>query len=160
MPVNHLAAALEKELKHHTIQADDYFINHLFPTDLLPSCMSDQTIISELSKLHDRQPSVWNQARSCFCSGISLLKEEQLADWLNNIGTTLGKAFNHEPLHLWSHHSCNTPPIGASFTVQRKPDLILLDKKYHDELRKSHKQIDWVFIRAIAEVTCSPKISK
>jgi protein kinase-like protein len=158
-PANLLVNALEKELK--ILNADDYFINHLFPMKLMPLGMTDETVIAKLSISHEGEPSIWNEARHCFRSTPSSLKEDNLAGWLNSIGTTLEKAFKCDLLRLWSHRSCETPPIGASSSVKRKPDLILLDKKYHDELQgHPHQQIDWAFIRAIAEVTSSSHISK
>jgi Fungal protein kinase len=160
-PANKLVNALEKELK--VLKADDYFINHLFPMHLLPEGMSDETIIKELSKSHNGNPSIWNEKGICFRDKPSALtgKEGGLANWLNNIGTTLGKVLGREPLRFWSHRSCDTPPIGASSSIKRKPDLILIDKTYFDEFQDNpHKQIDWAFIRAIAELTCSPSISK
>jgi hypothetical protein len=157
-PGNHLVDALEKELK--VLKADDYFINHLFPTMLLPLGMTDETIIAELSKPHDKDPSIWNEEKLCFRVTPSALNESGLAAWLNSIGATLEKAFKHKPLRLWSHRSCDTPPIGASSSVKRKPDLILLDRTYYDEMQTHGKEIDWAFIRAIAEVTQSPSHSK
>ena len=152
-PPNLLAQALDKEF--NILQADDYFINDLFPTKLLPSGMSDETVIAELSK-----QNIWNEDRNCFRDTPSSLDESHLAAWLNSIGTTLGKAFGHEPLRLWSHRSCDTPPVGASSSIIRKPDLILLDKKHHDETQDPRHQMDWAFIRAIGEVTRSSSISK
>ena len=157
-PANRLVDALEKELKRHTINADDYFIDHLFPVGLLPAGMSDEAVLAELSKQHDEKPSIWINELRRFRN--MPLKEEALADWLNSIGNTLGNAFGRDPLRLWSHISCDTPPIGASATIKRKPDLILLDKNHHSELLVSNKQVDWAFIRAITEVTRSPEISK
>jgi hypothetical protein len=157
-PGNQLVNALKKEFK--VLKADDYFINHLFPTKLLPLGMTDEAVIAELSKSHDGEPTIWIEGKLRFRETPSALKESDLAGWLNNIGTTLAKAFKHKLLRLWSHRSCETPPIGASSSVQRKPDLILLDKKYYDEMQDPHKQIDWAFIRAVAEVTQSPSHSK
>lgn len=157
-PANLLVGALEKELK--IIDADDYFVSHLFPPNLWPLGMCDETVIAELSKPHNGERKVWDAKLERFLDKPSAFTEGELAEWLNRIGTTLGKAFRHEPLRLWSHLSCDTPPIGASSSVKRKPDLILLDKTHYDELQDCNKQIDWAFIRAIAEVTTSPSISK
>jgi serine/threonine protein kinase len=156
-PPKLLVQALDQELK--IIKADDYFISHLFPTTLLPSGMNDETVIAELSKPLNGE-SIWNTRRECFRTKPSSLKESDLAVWLNSIGTTLGKAFGYEPLRLWSHRSCETPAIGASSSITRKPDLILLDKKYYDELQDPQHPTDWAFIRAFGEVTSSGSISK
>jgi len=86
------------------------------------------------------------------------LKEKEMADWLNQITTILGEISKCEPLRLWSDRSCDTPPIGSP--IKRKPGLILLDKKYYNELQDPNKQTDWAFIRSFAEVTRSPEASK
>jgi hypothetical protein len=157
-PAKHLVNALGRELKEHIIKGDDYFVDQLFPTESLPLGVNDQEMITELSKPHDGKPSIWNKEKHRFRD--TPLKEGELADWLNTIGTILGKAFKREALRLWSHLACDTPPFGASPTVKRKPDLVLLDKKHYDDLQKSNsKQIDWAFIRAIAEVSRSSSIS-
>ena len=159
-PQNQLVPALVRELKHNTIPADDYFINHLFPAKLMPHGMQDEAIMAELSKEHDGKPSIWNEEEQCFRDTLYSLKEEQLANWLNNVGNTLGDAFGHSPLRLWSHISCDTPPVGASAYISRKPDLILLDKDYHNVLSNPNEKVDWAFIRAIAEVTRSKSVSQ
>ena len=157
-PANHLVAALDRELKRNTIEADDYFINHLFPASRLPSGMGDQAIMEELSKPHEGKPPIWNKKGECFRDTPSSLNEKELAVWLNGIGTTLGKAFGHEPIRLWTHISCDDAPVGSN--IKRKPDLILLDKKYYDTMSKSIEKVDWAFIRAITEVTSSQKMSQ
>jgi hypothetical protein len=157
-PANRLVTALGRELQSNTIEADDYFINHLFPASLLPSGMGDQAMLEELSKPHEGKPSIWNEKEECFRVTPSALNEKHLAAWLNSIGTTLGKAFNYEPLRLWTHISCDEAPLGSN--IKRKPDLILLDKKYYDTMSKSIEKVDWAFIRAIAEVTSTDKMTQ
>jgi hypothetical protein len=158
-PAYQLPAALTRELQHHIDIADDYFINHLFPEKSLPLGMSDEAIFQALSISDNRKTSICN-GEGHLLQTPSALKEEELANWLNSIGTTVGNAFNKKPLRFWSHFSCDTPSIGASSTVQRKPDLVLLDEKHYGGLNGNFKQIDWAFIRAFAEVTSQSSISQ
>lgn len=157
-PADRLPKALERELK--VLQADDYFVNSLFPESLLPSGMNDEKIIAALSKSTGDMPPIWDEKELRFL--VAPLAESNLTDWLNSIGNALELAFGHQLLRLWTYRSCDTPPVGASSTVQRKPDLILLDKTYHKEMEKqnSNIQTDWAFIRAIAETTRSETMSK
>ncbi|KAF8811706.1 hypothetical protein BYT27DRAFT_7088968, partial [Phlegmacium glaucopus] len=122
-----------------------------FPLECSPFGVSDQLILKMLSKPHNGKPVMWNEAEHCFRDMPSTFRENDLAAWLNNIGTIMGQVFGCEILHLWSHRSCDTPPIGS--LIERKPDLILLDKKYYEELQDPNKQTDWAFIHGFAEVT-------
>jgi hypothetical protein len=156
---DNLVGALNRELGNHTFSADDYFIKKLFPSSLLPSGMPfGDAVFEELSKAHDNETRIWNKKKQRFCVTPSKLNEKELANWLNSIGTALGNAFDQKPLRLWSNISCNTPPIGSP--IARKPDLVLLNKEHHDEMQNPNRQLDWAFIRAIAEVTNSSEISK
>lgn len=158
-PANRLIVALEKEFKN-SINADDYFVGYLFPTKLLPEGMTDEAIIEQLSMSSNGKPAIWDRKRDRFVKDPSKLDEDKLAVWLNNIGTTLGNAFHHETVRIWSHGCRNTPPVGGSPDVLRKPDLVLLNKKYYDEIQVSNERVDWAFIHAFAEVTCSQRISQ
>ncbi|KAF8800196.1 hypothetical protein BYT27DRAFT_7314312 [Phlegmacium glaucopus] len=125
-PADWLVCALQKELGSKTLEADNYFINYLFPSEHSPFGVSDQVI-------HNGKPVMWNEAEHCFCDMLSTFRENDLAVWLNDIGTIMGQVFGREILHLWSHRSCDTPPISSP--IKHKPDLILLDKKYYKELQ-------------------------
>ncbi|KAF8808614.1 hypothetical protein BYT27DRAFT_7286074 [Phlegmacium glaucopus] len=150
-PADQLVCALQKELGPETFEADDYFINYLFPLERSPFGVLDQVILKMLSEPHNRKPAMWNEAEHCFHDMPSTFRENDLAAWLNNIGTIMGQVFSHEILCLWSQRSCNTPPISSP--IKCKPDFILLDKKYYKELQDPNKQTDWAFIHGFAEVT-------
>jgi hypothetical protein len=79
-------------------------------------------------------------------------KEHNVCVWLNNLGAAIGATCNpkREPNRVWLSESCEVPLGGAP--IRRKPDLILLDRKYHEFVKTSHSA-DWAFVSALAEVT-------
>jgi hypothetical protein len=75
-----------------------------------------------------------------------------MTNWLNEIGDAMAHATGKQHFRVWSCHNRNTPPGGSN--IKQKPDLILIDKKYHDCLKgEKGNSSDWCFIQAFVEMT-------
>ena len=76
-------------------------------------------------------------------------QESEVAEWMNNIGDDLARKLPNGPrlLRKWSAQNANTSLAGSS--VERKPDIILVD---HD----SASPYFWQNVRGLTEVTSQP----
>jgi hypothetical protein len=121
-----LNSVLSMELKDDTIIASDTFIDRLFPTERAPFPI-DSILFKALAK-----KGFWN-AQTLLLQGLEY-SEVGMASWLNNVGKTMGEVYGCSLKRLWWHGTCNLPPSGAP--INRKPDLVLLSREYHDTMTK------------------------
>jgi hypothetical protein len=70
--------------------------------------------------------------------------EKNVAEFLNEICTDIGRVAKVERIRDWNSNFCNSPLEGSP--ISRKPDIILVDNQ-------SRSPVTWTSIRAIAEVT-------
>jgi hypothetical protein len=143
-----LNSVLSMELKDDTIIASDTFIDRLFPTEraLFPI---DSILFKALAK-----KGFWN-AQTLLLQGLEY-SEVGMASWLNNVGKTMGEVYGCSLKRLWWHGTCNLPPSGAP--INRKPDLVLLSREYHDTMTKDPQRVNWLRIRSLAEVTSEKRM--
>lgn len=128
-------------------------VDHLFPSTKLPFPVDDEF----LEKLQDKwidaegrtMPGVWS--RNKFRDPPKEFTEEKFRIWMNHLAKAMSAATGKAVRRVWSHHTCNTPPVG-SFT-KCKPDLVLLDTNYLKCINDHGIVTDWALIRAFAEVT-------
>jgi hypothetical protein len=83
--------------------------------------------------------------------------EQDLADWLNLLSYIMGSIRGTQSTCIWSHRSKNRSPVGSN--IPRKPDLVPVNKSYDQLLTTNYdRDLDWCFIKAIAEVSAEKKM--
>ncbi|KAF8228497.1 hypothetical protein L208DRAFT_1379346 [Tricholoma matsutake] len=97
MSPEHLGAALVKELKPHTLTADDDFIDTMFSPSHCPLTVPDTIALAALSKPIGQKPALWDQAN--YILKMLEYKKKDLAEWLNQMGEYLEQLIGHKPLH-------------------------------------------------------------
>jgi len=104
-------------------------------------------LLNKLSVPVGANPPIWNKRKSCFCQPPTHFGETAICQWLNNIGTTMGLVYGRPCERLWWSGYCGSLLVDSS--IQRKPDLILLDHSYYDRvLQKDSASAEWTFFRA------------
>ena len=147
-------AALRKELARNTLNTNSNFLEHLLPHGRLPFPVNED-LLRKLSAPIGTNAPVWNERKSCFRQPPMDFGEAAVCEWLNDIGTTLGLVYGRRCERLWWCGDCRMPLVDPS--VQRKPDLILLDRDYYDSVsQKNSPGAKWVFVKALAEVHQTP----
>jgi hypothetical protein len=147
-------AALRKELARNTLNTKSNFLEHLLPRRRLPFPV-DEDLLRKLSAPIGMNVPIWNEHKSCFCQPPMDFGESAVCEWLNDIGTTLGLVYGRRCERLWWCGDCRMPFVDPS--IQRKPDLILLDRDYYDNVsQKNSPGAKWVFVKALAEAHQTP----
>ena len=156
---NQVNALLHKELSGRVIDTTTDFIYQIFSEKRKPLTIDDnfyKTLAQTQLDNHDNpSPPLWNQQNRTLL-GPAGYSESHLTDWLNLLSKVMGTVLGTTSTRIWSNRSKNAPLIGSS--IQRKPDLILIDKSYDERLRSSYDlDTDWCFVKAIAEVTAEKR---
>jgi hypothetical protein len=142
-----LAPALVAELKNNTIAAGLEFLDLIFPQSRAPFTL-DSKIFTRL-----KNQSIFTPGTNSFAP-LSDFKESTVGKWLNDIGTALEKEYGVPVKRCWWHRSSVLSPGGSHLNL--KPDLILLDKEYHDtlsQLEDKDSRVNWLLVRSFTEVT-------
>ena len=138
---------LRKYLTGNTLNTNNDFLEQLLPHEMLPFPI-DANLLSKLSVPIGTNPPIWNECNSCFCRPPTHFGETAICKWLNNIGTTMELVYGRPCERLWWSGFCRSPLVDSS--IQRKPDLVLLDRSYYDRvLQKDSAGAEWTFVRAI-----------
>ena len=158
IPSTLINQALGAELAGNVVDCDFSVIDLIFPNDRLPFKIDDD-LLKKMSTSHDSFPALWDKKQNRFCSVPREFTEDAISDWLNTLGGVMGKIFNRKVERVWWSGNRDTPPVGAH--LQRKPDLVLLDRKYHGRLTAPpFGNTDWAFIRAFGEVTSGTQLRR
>ncbi len=137
---------LRKHLTGNTLNTHNDFLEQLLPREMLPFPIN-VNLLNSLSVPIGTNPPIWNERKSCFCQPPTHFGETTICQWLNNIGTTMGLVYGRPCERLWWSGCCGSPLVDPS--MQRKPDLILLDRSYYDRiLQKDSAGAEWTFVRA------------
>jgi len=137
---------LRKHLTGNTLNTHNDFLKQLLPREMLPFPININ-LLNKLSVPVGANPPIWNERKSCFCQPPTHFGETAICQWLNNIGTTMGLVYGRPCERLWWSGYCGSPLVDSS--IQRKPDLILLDRSYYDRvLQKDSAGAEWTFVRA------------
>ena len=152
---NQVNAVLRKELRKRIIDTTTDFILQIFPEKQKPFIIDDnfyKALSQTCCDIHNNPcPPLWDQQKRTLSKPASY-SESDLADWLNLLSKVMGDARGTTSTRLWSHR-CKDRPLAGS-NIQRKPDLILIDKSYDARLKSSYDlETDWFFVKAIGEVT-------
>jgi len=150
VPVAQLNDALRKELAGNTLNSHSNLLERLLPRERLPFPV-DEDLLRRLSAPIGTHPPIWDELESSFCQPPTDFGEAAVCDWLNNIGTTMGLVLGRQCERLWWSGNCGEPLVGSS--VHRKPDVVLLERNYHDQV--SQKDLlgpKWAFVKALAVV--------
>ena len=150
VPVAQLNDALRKELAGNTLNSHSNLLERLLPRERLPFPV-DEDLLRRLSAPIGTHPPIWDELESRFCQPPTDFGEAAVCDWLNNIGTTMGLVLGRQCERLWWSGNCGEPLVGSS--VHCKPDVILLERNYHDQV--SQKDLlgpKWAFVKALAVV--------
>ena len=153
IPAPQLESCLKKDLSGNIIiTLPTFFLDELWPVSALPCPLDEHTIFKVLT--HNK---VWNNIQDCFVTPPTSLTELHMAEWLNKLGGLIG-AFTgsgFERKRSWSTSTHSRQPGGAS--INRKPDLVLVDKSFVDKLPEGtpRPHISWTHIHTFAEVTRS-----
>jgi hypothetical protein len=137
-----LAPQLKQELASNISQSAN-LADIVFPTDCLPFPV-DESLLEHLAR-----HNIWDIEGAHFLQKPKSFSENDLAEWLNILGRTIGLAYNKRRLRIWNASTCNLPPSGSK-TI-RKPDLVLLDREEHS--KSNFSRVRWCSIRAFAEVS-------
>ena len=128
-------------------------VDHLFPSTKLPFPVDDEFLDKLKDKWIDENgqniPGVWS--RNKFRDPPKEFTEEKFRIWMNHLAKAMSAATGKAVQQVWSHHTCNTLPVGSS--TKCKPDLVLLDTNYLKCINDHGIVTDWALIRAFAEVT-------
>jgi hypothetical protein len=151
-----LNGALEKELETNTFRLSARFIESLFPKDRLPFAV-DEGLLDKLSA-PGLQPAIWDAEKSRFRSLPTLSREGSVCAWLNTIGEAVGLIYERQVKRKWWDGNCDVALVGSP--IRRKPDLVLLDCGYLDQVTKKSVDTDWAFARAFGEVTLQQQTPK
>jgi hypothetical protein len=153
IPAPQLESCLKKDLEGNVIfTIPTFFLDNLWPISTLPCPLDEHTIFKALEK-----NKAWDAIHDCFVTPPLSITEYHMAEWLNTLGGLIG-AFTgsgFERKRSWSASTHSRPPAGA--TINRKPDLVLVDRSFVDKppdgLAPPH--ISWTHVDAFAEVTRS-----
>jgi protein kinase-like protein len=151
---NHINALLRKELRNRVIDTTTDFILQIFTDARKPFAINDnfyKTLSQTRVDIHGKPcPPLWDQQNRTLRPPA--YTESDLTDWLNRLSEVMGTAYGLTSTRIWSYRCKDTPLVGSS--IQRKPDVILIDKSYESLLKSSYDlDTDWSFIRAFSEVT-------
>jgi hypothetical protein len=160
IPAPQLESCLKKDLHGNVIVTfPTYFIDELWPVSTLP-CPLNEDIFEKLT-----QNNVWDDIHDCFVTPPTSITEHHMAEWLNILGGLIGAFTNGglERKRSWSAGTYTKQPVGAS--INRKPDLVLIDRSFVDKLPGGtggniSPHISWTHIHAFAEVTRSSPFPK
>ena len=154
VPVAQLNDALRKELTGNTLNSHSNVLERLLPRERLPFPV-DEDLLRRLSAPIDTHPPIWDELDSSFCQPPTDFGEAAVCDWLNNIGTTMGLVLGRQCERLWWSGNCREPLVDSS--VHRKPDVVLLERNYHDQVsQKDSLGPKWAFVNAFAVVRQCP----
>jgi protein kinase-like protein len=147
-----LESCLNKDLHGNIIVTlPTFFLDDLWPASNLP-CPLNEKIFNMLA-LNE----AWDNIHDCFVTPPSSITEHCMAEWLNKLGGLIGvyTGSSLERKRSWSAITHTRSPDGAS--INRKPDLILVDRLFVDKPPDStpSPHISWTHIHAFAEVTRS-----
>jgi len=151
-----LKCILNKELAEGARSVASIIIDHLFASTKLPFKVDDDLLEKLRWKTNEqgvRTPGVWTGEK--FREPPKHFTEVEFSGWMNELAQAMSSATGSPVRRLWSHHTCNTPPVGA--LVPCKPDLVLLDTTYLARIQDLNIATDWALIRAFAEVTSEMK---
>jgi hypothetical protein len=159
LPGNQVNALLRKELDNRVIDTTTDFIHQIF-SDARKPLTIDNNFYKTLSQtrldIYDNPClPLWDLQNRTLTKPESY-SESHLADWLNLLSKVMGTAHGTTSTRIWSHRNKDTPLVGSN--IQRKPDLILIDKSYDALLRSNYSlDTDWCFIKAIGEVSAEKR---
>jgi hypothetical protein len=150
VPVAQLNDALRKELVGNTLNSHSDLLERLLPRERLPFPV-DEDLLRRLSAPIGTHPPVWDELESSFCQPPTDFSEAAVCNWLNNIVTTMGLVWGRRCERLWWSGNCGEPLVDSS--VHRKPDIVLLECNYHDQVsQKALLGPKWAFVNAFAVV--------
>ena len=153
--VQHFSTLIDKEMRERKREVDAAWIDWvLFPQSILPDGFMQTVRKSEL---------LWNKNTETWASWPAALKEEELELWLNWVVHCFGVLFDKfetEAPHnakdsdcdrQWDKRTANSSPTGG--TLNRKPDLSLLNRQMRSYLGDPSTRPGWQGILAFIEVT-------
>jgi hypothetical protein len=137
-----LVEPLAKQLDGNIITTTHAFIYRLFPTTSSPFPVDDH-FFEELTN-----NGVWNKELNRFQSPPTSFTEEDVGIWLNWLGDAMGMVYSRPCDRRWH---CGVQPWHPS--LNRYPNLVLLDTIHYQGIVNSPGVLDWRFVRTIGEVT-------
>lgn len=161
-PGPQLNAGLRQELDGHIINTDTNFItSFLFPASRLPFPIDDD-LFTKISTSHvisegKTIPAIWNNIHYQPRRFPTKFSEMAVSQWLNGIGEALAHSTGSKLRRVWSQRNCDKPPDGSN--IKWKPDIILVNKDYLEQISAVNAPSDWIFIQALCEVTTQEKTS-
>jgi Fungal protein kinase len=161
-PGPQLNAGLRQELDGHIINTDtDFITSFLFPASRLPFPIDDD-LFTKISTSHvisegKTIPAVWNSVHYQPRRFPTKFSETAVSQWLNGIGEALAHSTGSKLRRVWSQRNCDKPPDGSN--IKRKPDIILVNKDYLEQISAVNAPSDWNFIQSLCEVTTQEKTS-
>ena len=145
---------LSTELHDRVIDTTTDFIFLLFPEKRKPLTI-DNAFYKKLSQttkdIYDKPCLPLWDSQTCSLMPPESSSEKDLADWLNLISKVMGDSCGKSSTHIWSNRCQNTPVAGSH--IKRKPDLILIDRSYNEQLLNQYIDTNWCFIKSFCEVT-------
>ena len=128
----HLNCLLYRELVGNEATILHELVDLLFPLTHVNKDLLKHLEWMEPDKSGFRVPGVWAGER--FHDTPTKFMEQELGTWMNKVVQAMSKATSKTVQHWWSHHTCNTPPVGA--VTQCKPDLVLLNRPYLSHIQE------------------------
>jgi hypothetical protein len=156
IPAPQLESCLKKDLDGNVIiTLPTFFLDELWPVDTLSCVLDEKTIFNQLAR-----NEAWDTVRDCFVIPPTSFTEFHMAEWLNKLGGLIGAytGSGFERKRSWCAKTQNKQPSNSDSGINRKPDLILVDRSFVDKLPDDSNfpsDISWNNIDTFAEVTRS-----